>query len=152
MLSKLFPFVLALGLLFSSSALADDDDSPAQFTILSQGQPAPFRGTLFDPLATGIILSQRSYFENRLHVELDYQLSDLTASHQLDLDNLGARYNALDEEYQLTITAKDKEILQLNDSLRKLSRNNRHWFVIGGFAIGVGVTTGIVAAIGSASK
>ena len=44
------------------------------------------------------------------------------------------------------------EIAQLNDSLSKLSRNDRHWFVIGGFAIGVGVTAGIVAAINSASK
>ena len=36
--------------------------------------------------------------------------------------------------------------------ISKLSRNDRHWFVIGGFAIGVGVTAGIVAAINSASK
>ena len=87
-----------------------------------------------------------------LQLELDYRIGELTAAHQFEIKNLDLRYTALSDEYQLRIQAKDLEITQLNESLSKLSRNDRHWFAIGGFAIGVGVTVGIVAAINGASK
>jgi hypothetical protein len=147
--------ILVLSLALCSTAQAEDavTTSPAgQFTILDASQRAPFRGTLFDPSATAYILTIQPRLEAEFKIELDYQLSELSAKHQLEVDNFTARYDALSEEYRIRIEAKDMEIAQLNDSLSKLSRNDRHWFVIGGFAIGVGVTAGIVAAINSASK
>ena len=147
--------ILALSLVLCGTAQAEDTATtlPAgQFTILDTNQRAPFRGTLFDPSATSYILTIQPRLQAEFELELDYQLSQLTAQHQLELDNLSARHIALDEEYRLRIEAKDMEIAQLNASLSKLSRNDRHWFVIGGFAIGVGVTAGIVAAINSASN
>ncbi len=147
--------ILFLSLVLCGTAQADDTvtTSPAgQFTILDASQRAPFRGTLFDPSATAYILTIQPRLKAEFKIELDYQLSELSAKHQLEVDNLTARYDALSEEYRIRIEAKDMEIAQLNDSLSKLSRNDRHWFVIGGFAIGVGVTAGIVAAINSASK
>ena len=147
--------ILALSLALCGPAQADDTATilPAgQFTILDNNQRAPFRGTLFDPSATAYILTIQPRLQAEFELELNYEISQLTAQHELELTNLNSRYTALSEEYQLRIEAKDLEITQLNDSLAKLSRNNRHWFVIGGFAIGVGVTTAIVAAINSASK
>ena len=148
---------MALILLLSSPAYADEQEdtapaSSARFTILDTNQRAPFRGTLFDPAATAHILTIQPRLRAEFQIELDYQLSELGATHQLELDNLNSRYTALSEEYMLRLGAKDAEIEQLNASLSKLSRNDRHWFVIGGFAIGVGVTAGIVAAINSASN
>lgn len=155
MLSKIAQ-VLSLALVLCGTAQAEESDTSTafptgQFTILDVNQRAPFRGTLFDPAATAHILTIQPRLRAEFQIELDYQLSELTAQHQLELDNLNARHTALDEEYRLRIEAKDMEIAQLNSSLSKLSRNDRHWFVIGGFAIGVGVTAGIVAAINSAS-
>ena len=147
--------LLSLSLVLCGTAHAEDTAVilPAgQFTILDANQRAPFRGTLFDPSATAHILTIQPRLHAEFELELDYQLSQLTAQHELELTNLNSRYTALNEEYQLRIEAKDLEITQLNESLAKLSRNNRHWFVVGGFAIGVGVTAGIVAAINSASK
>tara|TARA_R100000700_G_C3177001_1_gene151988 strand:- start:1128 stop:1598 length:471 start_codon:yes stop_codon:yes gene_type:complete len=156
MLSKIAQ-TLSLVLVLCGTAQAEESDTntafpTGQFTILDVNQRAPFRGTLFDPAATAHILTIQPRLRAEFQIELDYQLSELTAQHQLELDNLDARYSALDEEYRLRIEAKDMEIAQLNASLSKLSRNDRHWFVIGGFAIGVGVTAGIVAAINSASN
>lgn len=148
---------LSLALVLCGTAQAQEADTattfPAgQFTILDASQRAPFRGTLFDPSATAYILTIQPRLKAEFKIELDYQLSELSAKHQLEVDNLNARYDALSEEYRIRIEAKDMEIVQLNESLSKLSRNDRHWFVIGGFAVGVGVTAGIVAAINSASK
>ena len=146
--------ILTLSLVLCGTAQAEDAPAtfPAgQFTILDVNQRAPFRGTLFDPSATSYILTIKPRLHAEFELQLDYRLSQLAAQHQLELDNLSARHTALDEEYRLRIEAKDMEIAQLNASLSKLSRNDRHWFVIGGFAIGVGVTAGIVAAINSAS-
>lgn len=156
MLSKIVQ-VLILAATLCGTAYADESEAPTptvngQFTILDYNQRAPFRGTLFDPAATAYILTIQPRLRAQFRIELDYRLGELTAEHQLELDNLNTRYTALSEEYTLRIEAKDNEIAQLNDSLAKLSRNDRHWFVIGGFAIGVGVTAGIVAAINSASN
>tara|TARA_B100000131_G_scaffold312453_1_gene346546 strand:- start:1533 stop:2003 length:471 start_codon:yes stop_codon:yes gene_type:complete len=149
--------ILSLSLILCGTAYADEPDTapPAtngQFTILDLNQRAPFRGTLFDPAATAHILTLQDRLRSEFQIELDYNLGQLQAEHQLELTNLDIRYTALNEEYQLRIQAKDQEIDQLNQSLAKLSRNDRHWFVIGGFAIGVGVTAGIIAAVNSAGK
>ncbi len=146
--------ILGLSLIFGSPAYADElaETSNGKFTILEQSAPAPFRGTLFDPAATAYLLTFQETLKAQYQLDLEYRISELNAAHTLELTNLEIRYTALSDEYQLRIDAKDLEIQQLNDSLAKLSRNDRHWFVIGGFAIGVGVTAGIVAAVNSASK
>jgi len=157
MLSKVLPVLVGI-LFLSTPAYAQDSEDTAseseapKFTILDYGQPAPFRGTLFDPTATAQILTLKRRLGVEYQLELDYRISELTATHQLEMTNMQSRYTALDEEYRLRIEAKDGEIEQLNTSLSKLSKDNRHWFAIGGFAIGVGVTVGIVSAIAGASK
>ena len=146
--------ILSLSLILCGSAHADEptEASNGQFTILDQNQRAPFRGTLFDPTATAYLLTYQGRMQAQFQLELNYKIEQLEIEHQLEVTNLNLRYDALNEEYQLRIDAKDLEIQQLNESLSRLSRNDRHWFVIGGFAIGVGVTAGIVAAINSASN
>lgn len=149
--------MLMMGLFLCGTASAQEVEQPppqseGRFTILDVNQRAPFRGTLFDPTATAEILIIQPRLRAEFQIQLDYRISELNVQHQLDLDNLNSRYTALNDEYELRIVAKDNEIAQLNESLAKLSRNDRHWFVIGGFAIGVGVTAGIVAAINSASN
>lgn len=146
--------ILSLSLILCGSAYADEptEASNGRFTILDQNQRAPFRGTLFDPTATAYLLTYQGRIEAQFQLELDYKIEQLEIEHQLEVTNLNLRYDALSEEYQLRVDAKDLEIQQLNESLSRLSRNDRHWFVLGGFAIGVGVTAGIVAAINSASN
>lgn len=149
--------ILSLSVVLCGTAYASDSDTstPApngQFTILDLNQRAPFRGTLFDPTATAYLLTLQDRLQAEFQLELNYQIGQLQAEHQLEVTNLDLRYTALNDEYQLRIEAKDQEIEQLNRSLAKLSRNDRHWFVIGGFAIGVGVTAGIVAAVNNAGK
>ena len=149
--------ILSLSLILCGTAQADDTDTSApaangQFTILDLNQRAPFRGTLFDPAATAHILTLQPRLRAEFQLELNYKLSELGAQHRLEIDTLNSRYTALDDEYRLRLEAKDNEIYQLNESLSKLSRNDRHWFLIGGIGIGVGVTTAIVMAVSNASN
>lgn len=153
MWSKVLQIIVVCSALTGPAFAQDAGEGPKpQFTILDQRQPAPFRGTLFDPAATAYLLTLQERLRAEYVLELGYKIGELSAEHQLEITNLDLRYNALSDEYQLRIQAKDMEIDQLNQSLAKLSRNDRHWFVIGGFAIGVGLTAGIVAAINGAAN
>jgi hypothetical protein len=58
-----------LSFLLISTAIADDT-----FTFLSEGEPAPFEGTLFNPSATAELLVTAEEFEAQCLLETEYQL------------------------------------------------------------------------------
>ena len=145
--------LLTLALLIPSVVLADEpeDLSTPQFTFVDFQQPAPFRGTLFNPRATAELLSMPRALQAECDLEMEYQLDIQSTDYQFRLATADTRYNALSEEYQLVVTQKDLEITQLQEIINTSSPSNKPWWIAGGAAGGAAITLGIVYAVLQAS-
>ena len=139
MLSKVLIFIL----LMLRPAHAEE----GRFTIVSEGQPTPFEGVLFDIEATSHLLTIRQEAEMRCDLQMEYREDVLGTEFQLERDNFQAHLAAVESEYSLRVEQKDMEIEQLQRSLEKMSpRNEWVWFA-GGTTVGVALTTGVVYVI-----
>jgi hypothetical protein len=150
MLSKiLLTFVLAFPCVVFAG---EPEDVPApQFTFLDWQQPAPFRGTLFNPRATAELLAMPESLRLEFDLEIEYQLDVQSTEFTLRLDTVNSSYAALSEEYKLTTTQKDIEIAELQRVINTSAPSNRAWWITGGAAGGAAITLGIVYAVLSAS-
>jgi hypothetical protein len=145
--------LLTFGLFLSSPVFAEepqDSDRP-QFTFLDYQQPAPFRGTLFNPRATAELLAMPSSLRAEFELEMEYQLDVQATEYHFRLDAANTKYVALNEEYALTLKQKDYEITALQEAINSQSPSNRAWWIAGGAAGGAAITLGIVYAVLSAS-
>tara|TARA_Y100000994_G_scaffold57627_1_gene46722 strand:- start:875 stop:1333 length:459 start_codon:yes stop_codon:yes gene_type:complete len=150
MLSKT---LLTFCVFFSSPVFADEpeDSEKPQFTFLDYRQPAPFRGTLFNPRATAELLAMPETLRAEFDIELDFQLETQATEYQFRLDSVNTKYTALSDEYALVVAQKDLEITALQDAINRQSPSNRAWWIAGGAAGGAAITLGIVYAVLSAS-
>ena len=125
MLSKvLLTFCLAWHL----PAFADEpaDTENAQFTFLDYRQPAPFRGTLFNPRATAELLALPDSLQFQFDLEMEYQLDKQATEYHFRLDTANTKYLALEEEYALVTTQKDFEITALQEAIKRQSLSLIH--------------------------
>lgn len=120
--------------LWSSIAYAED---PGQFTFLGENESAPFEGVLFNPTATATILAERSVASSACQVRLNYELDIQAAEHQLELQSLQIRHDALAREYDMRVDSLQRENEALTTALKKQSRKNT------GLWVAVGVVSGI---------
>jgi hypothetical protein len=152
-LSMLSKTLLTFCLAWHLPAFADepaDSESP-QFTFLDYRQPAPFRGTLFNPRATAELLAMPEALRIEFDIELNYQLGLQATEYQFRIDSVNTKYAALNDEYTLVMMQKDLEITALQDAINSQSPSNRTWWIAGGAAGGAALTLGIVYAVLSAS-
>ena len=100
--------LLTLALLIPSVVLADEpeDLSTPQFTFVDFQQPAPFRGTLFNPRATAELLSMPRALQAECDLEMEYQLDIQSTDYQFRLATADTRYNALSENISLWLHKK----------------------------------------------
>ena len=89
--------LLTFALLASPLAFADEpqDVETPQFTFLDYRQPAPFRGTLFNPRATAELLAMPENLRLQFDVELEYQLDKQATEYHYRLDAANTKYLAL---------------------------------------------------------
>ena len=134
-------------------AFADEpeDSERPQFTFLDYQQPAPFRGTLFNPRATAELIALPDRMRAEFDLEIEYQLDVQATEYHYRLDAANTKYLALSEEYSLVVTQKDLEITALQEAINRQSPSNREWWIAGGAAAGTVITLGIVYAALSAS-
>jgi len=114
-----------------------------QFTFLGKNQPAPFEGALFNPEATAEILAKSQLVKEEYDLQLGYELEKQELKFTLEIDTLNLRVSSLEEEFEVTVEAKDKEIDALHKLVKSHSPSNNVWWAIGGAAVGV-VTTAFV--------
>ena len=116
-------------------AFADEpqDAEAPQFTFLDYRQPAPFRGTLFNPRATAELLAMPENLRLQFDLDLEYQLDKQATEYHYRLDAANTKYLALQE------------------AINRQSPSNREWWIAGGAAAGAVITLGIVYAALSAS-
>ena len=145
--------LLTFALFLSSPAFADepaDSDRP-QFTFLDYQQPAPFRGTVFNPRATAELLAMPANLRAEFDLEMEYQLDVQATEYHFRLDAANTEYTALNNEHILMMGQKDLEIAALQEAINTQSPSNRGWWIAGGAAGGAAITLGIVYAVLSAS-
>lgn len=152
-LSMWSKILLTFAFLTASPAFADEpaDAEMPQFTFLDYNQPAPFRGTLFNPRATAELLAMPENLTLQFDLELEYQLDKQATEFHYRLAAADTKYLALQDEYALVLEQKNMEITALQEAINRQSPSNREWWIAGGAAAGAVITLGIVYAALSAS-
>jgi len=125
-------------ILFSSNSISFPvAASEGKFTILEEGDPAPFGGALFDIQATAEIISFKKYIEDTASEEMRYYLEQMGETYRLEMETSKLQIISLTEE--------NETLKQQNQELRKAfelkSRTSTLMFA-GGLALGMGVTIG----------
>ena len=115
-----------------------------QFTFLGKNQPATFEGTLFNPEATAEILVKSQLVKEEYQLQLGYELEKQELNFTLEIDTLNLRISSLEEEFKVTVEAKDKEIDALHELVKSHSPSNKLWWAVGGAAVGIATTAFVV--------
>ena len=126
-----------LSFLLISTAIADDT-----FTFLSEGEPAPFEGTLFNPGATAELLVTAEELEAQCILETEYQLDIQGTEYKLHLDNLTASHDAAIARHQQTIITQQTKIDELQTIIKSNSGQSNWLWAAAGAVIGAGTTYG----------
>ena len=131
-----------LALLLSILFLSNSVNSPAyasegKFTILDEGDTAPFGGALFDIQATAEIISFKKYMEEHASEDMRYYLEQMGEQYRLEMESSRLEIESISEQ--------NETLKQQNEELRKAfeikSRTSTLMFA-GGLALGMGITIG----------
>ena len=125
--------------LWSNIALAT---TPGKFTFLGENQCAPFEGVLFDPAATATILAQAQTADDNCKLVLQYELDKQKVEHELQLQNLTIRHDALLAEYDMRVQSLEREADALANALKKQSKRTPAMWVAVGIVSGIAVSYG----------
>jgi hypothetical protein len=129
--------LMFLSFLLISSAIADDS-----FTFLSEGEPAPFEGTLFNPGATAELLVSIDERQLQCDLELEYQLQVQATNFKLEIDNLTASHDTMVAQQQQTILTQQTQIEELNVIIESNSGHSKWLWATAGAVVGAGITYG----------
>ena len=156
-MNKIIAMLLCLLLIFPASAFANTpDEEPGldlgTFTLLKQGQEAPFAGFLFDQQSMAKILANTEFKELELKLRHDFELSKSNALWQLKLDNSQAAKDALEERHNSLMKIKDDEITRLKEISLEQPNDYSHWWFAGGVAAGVLLCIGVFYAASEGFK
>ena len=124
---------------WSSSALSEDTP---RFTFLGFNECAPFEGVLFDPAATGTILSERSFVSTECEMKIKYALDTQMAEHTLELENLQIRHVALISEYDMRVQSLERQRNALSEALKRQSKQRPALWVAVGVVGGIALSYG----------
>jgi hypothetical protein len=126
MLNNLFLF-LAL-----STAYAEEPT----FTIVSEGQPAPFEGVLLSPSAAAEILASQTEQEEKCDLEIEYELDKAGTECELQKELIEIRVQTCEEARDIENTQKDLQIEELQKTIKKQSRQYKWLWFAGGAIVG----------------
>ena len=129
--------IMFLNVLLLSKAIAAP---PGQFSVLTEDQPAPFDGVLFDPVATAEIMVTREFAARECNLQISRAVEEREIELTLELDNLSIRYQSLQSEYDLMIDTKDRQIQSLQDIIDNAPPQRRWLWTTLGVVSGVGTT------------
>tara|TARA_B100000214_G_scaffold323953_2_gene260674 strand:+ start:844 stop:1305 length:462 start_codon:yes stop_codon:yes gene_type:complete len=133
-------------LFFPSISYADE-----RVTALSEGEPAPYDGTLFNTEAAARLIANIEFSEEACQIRIDEALDYQTARHDLEIANLNASLETLDLRYTQTIALRDNQIQFLDAQMSKRKVPQEVTFLLGVLA-GVGLTIGSAYAISEVAR
>ena len=141
--------IFVLCSLVAFPVFAQEDLGSGKATTLKKDQPAPYDGTLLDPVAVATILAAREYAQKQCDLDKSLSLAKQQAKYELDVNSLKIERDTIKEKYQIVMEIKNQEINRLTDVLSKNDKANNWkyvWF-IGGVILGAATTIGISYAI-----
>lgn len=140
MFLKLITITTSL-LFFASVTFAETTTSTnGQFTLLEKGDVAPFKGTLFDPVATAKIIADKKYAKKECDLLIKQQKDLLNAKCTRDTNILKYELEIEKKKHKLIYDAQKEEIETLRDLAK--GSNNTLWATIG-FLLGAGASIAI---------
>ena len=161
-MSKMIAIFLCALLAFPASAFANPPDSPEEtpssslslgsFTLLGEGQEAPYAGFLFDQRSVAKLLGETEFALLELKLRHDFEISKSGALWQLKLDNALAANSSLLERHDFLIKIKDDEITRLRDISLERPNDYSSWWLAGGVALGILVSVGVFYAAAEGFK
>jgi hypothetical protein len=122
-------------ILIALLSAADAED----FTVLAEGQPAPFEGVLLSVPAAADILVKHEEGELSCALEVEYQLDKAASQCKLDKNLLEARIVTLDQQHAEIVASKDLVIEKQQAIIKKQAPHRKWLWFAGGIALG-GVT------------
>jgi len=123
----------------SSSAIAKAQtttSTSAKFTILNEGDPAPFTGTLFSIEATAKLLANKERAKQECELRIKYKTDTLQAKCTRDNGLLSSELEIEKRKYDIIVAAQDEEILRLQKIATGSGDYGILWFS-GGMALGI---------------
>ena len=161
-MSKVVAIFLCVLLAFPASAFANPPDPPEEapssslnlgsFTLLGEGQAAPYAGFLFDQHGVARLLGETEFTLLELRLKHDFELSKSNALWQLKLDNVSAANVSLLERHNSLIKIKDDEISRLRNISLEQPNDYSSWWLAGGVALGILVSVGVFYAAAEGFK
>ena len=137
-------------LFFSSTSLAQTTTSTSgKFALVEKGERAPFKGTLFDPVATAKIIADKKYAKKECDLLIKQQDDLLNAKCIRDTNILKYELDIEKKKNKLIYDAQKEEI----ETLRELAKgsNNTLWATIG-FVLGASASIAIFYAATEIAK
>jgi len=134
---------LAQSLLIPLPAFADE-----QVATVTEGDPAPFTGTLFNTEATARMLAELQLTEESCNLRITRAVGLKEAELQLNIDQLQIRFDTSTELYNQRLLIRDQQIefLQEQYSPPQWYEHPVFWTAIG-LVIGTATTVGVTYAV-----
>ena len=122
-----------LSFIVTTSHAQTTTSTTGRFTHLNKNDPAPFDGTLFDPVAVAKILAEREFAKKECELRLEKERDTQKATCRRDIDMTELELQIEKKKNSSIIKAQQEEI----EALRKLAtgEDNTLWVSIG-FALG----------------
>ena len=140
-LNKISKLILIFPLFFSLPAMATP-----KFTLLGEGQQAPFKGALFNPEAVAELLAGKELMEDEFKLKLGYELEKKDIQFSREEETLRLRIATLESEMEITIQSKDQEIKDLHNLVKSHAPSSGKLWFGAGIVTGILTTTAIVYA------
>ena len=120
-------------------------------TTVTEGQPAPFDGTLFNTEAAARLLTELQFTEQSCQIEIDRQLGLQEARLQFEIDKLNSVIDTSAALSTQRLEIRDEHIdLLTQDLVKQRKPNQTAWFATG-VASGIALTVFSGWAIGQAA-
>ena len=130
--------LLVLNILLSSVAYGAE----GRFTFLGEGECAVYEGGLFDPPAIAKMIVIVEDIHTACGLKIEYELDKIGTQHQLEIQNHHIAYQALQQKYNILEQSTNTQITELQETLNRVSPDNKWWWFAGGVAAGMASTYG----------
>ena len=104
--------ILGALLVWSPAAYAAEP----KFTVLEEGDPAPFDGRLFNAEAVSKLIVEDRMKVEQCNIHIEYEVGKAKATSKYQYDLLYTRSEADDQRYQDLLSIRDEEIKFLRES------------------------------------
>ena len=132
-----------IGFLLAWSAPAHAEDEP-QFTDLKKGEVAPFDGKLMNLPAVSKLVVEDRFKVQQCDIQINHEVNKVKLEEEYKYQILYAKCESADQRLTDMIQVRDDHIKELQ---KHIAPSNKHWWTVGGFVVGAGVSVGIMYAI-----